>query len=52
MRNEETGQTLRRNVVHLKKIEGKWEVMKKGQENEETDKTDDSSNSINLVLHD
>ncbi|XP_022826768.1 uncharacterized protein K02A2.6-like [Spodoptera litura] len=24
VRNEETGQTLRRNVVHLKRVEGKW----------------------------
>ncbi|XP_022815233.1 uncharacterized protein K02A2.6-like [Spodoptera litura] len=26
VRNEETGQRLRRNVIHLKKVEGKWKV--------------------------
>ncbi|XP_073959776.1 uncharacterized protein [Choristoneura fumiferana] len=51
VRNEETGQTLRRNVVHLKKIEGKWEVMRKGEENKETEKSDGSTDFINLVLH-
>jgi hypothetical protein len=28
VRNEETGQMLRRNVLHLKKVEGKWAVQK------------------------
>lgn len=24
LRNEETGQVLRRNIIHLKKVEGEW----------------------------
>lgn len=27
IRNEESGQALRRNVVHLKRVEGKWEAV-------------------------
>lgn len=27
VRNDETGQQLRRNIVHLKRIEGKWQVL-------------------------
>lgn len=26
VRNDETGQQLRRNVIHLKKVEGEWKV--------------------------
>lgn len=29
VRNEETGQRLRRNVIHLKRIKGQWEVSNK-----------------------
>ncbi|XP_048481488.1 uncharacterized protein LOC119692247 [Plutella xylostella] len=31
VRNDETGQTLRRNVVHLKKIQGNWEVVNRSE---------------------
>lgn len=27
IRNDETGQKLRRNIVHLKKVEGEWKVL-------------------------
>ncbi|XP_060808134.1 uncharacterized protein LOC132903569 [Amyelois transitella] len=35
--NEETGQRLRRNVVHLKRVEGKWEVCNDGNEEHKND---------------
>ncbi|CAK1544572.1 unnamed protein product [Leptosia nina] len=32
VRNEETGQTLRRNILHLKRVEGEWKSMQGNQE--------------------
>lgn len=46
VRNEETGKSLRRNVVHLKKVEGKWKPVL--DTNEETEETSDKSNKTNL----
>lgn len=34
VRNDETGQTYRRNVVHLKKIQGEWKVLNRNEEEE------------------
>lgn len=34
IRNEETGQTLRRNIVHLKRIEGQWKSIQDEQRDE------------------
>ncbi|XP_072936215.1 uncharacterized protein [Epargyreus clarus] len=34
VRNEETGQKLRRNVIHLKRVEGEWKVQDEGQGSE------------------
>lgn len=34
VRNEETGQMLRRNVLHLKRIEGQWKAVDKEQDEE------------------
>lgn len=39
VRNDQTGQVLRRNVVHLKKIEGQWTTVPENNQNEE-DKQD------------
>lgn len=33
VRNDETGQEFRRNIIHLKKVEGEWKVCDKGEEN-------------------
>ncbi|XP_041979479.1 uncharacterized protein K02A2.6-like [Aricia agestis] len=35
VRNEETGQMLRRNVVHLKRVEGQWKAIKGTEETEQ-----------------
>lgn len=40
IRNDETGQKLRRNIVHLKKIEGEWKVL---PENDEAVNSDSSN---------
>lgn len=37
IRNEETGQTLRRNILHLKRIEGQWKAVSEEQEDETMD---------------
>ena len=37
IRNKETGQTLRRNILHLKRIEGQWKAMGEDQEDEIVD---------------
>lgn len=37
VRNEETGKVLRRNVMHLKKIEGEWRSINPDTENSEAD---------------
>ncbi|CAH2105722.1 unnamed protein product [Euphydryas editha] len=37
IRNEETGQTLRRNILHLKRIEGQWKAVGEDQEDEIVD---------------
>ncbi|XP_045452155.1 uncharacterized protein K02A2.6-like [Melitaea cinxia] len=34
IRNEETGQTLRRNIVHLKRVEGQWKAVEEDKESE------------------
>ena len=34
VRNDETGQQYRRNVVHLKRVEGQWKICKDGEETE------------------
>ncbi|KAG7303117.1 hypothetical protein JYU34_013146 [Plutella xylostella] len=42
VQNDETGQTYRRNIVHLKKVQGQWTVHNKVAEEEE-DGSDESS---------
>ncbi|KAL0901956.1 hypothetical protein ABMA27_007099 [Loxostege sticticalis] len=37
VRNEETGQKLRRNVIHLKKIEGEWKVQNEDGNEKQSD---------------
>lgn len=37
VRNDETGQSYRRNVVHLKKVEGEWKAVVPEKENEEVE---------------
>lgn len=41
VRNDETGQVHRRNIVHLKKVEGQWKVCEKEVE-KETDQINDT----------
>lgn len=41
VRNEETGQRVRRNIIHLKKVEGQWRAM---EENDNQDQQMDQSN--------
>lgn len=41
VRNEETGQRLRRNVLHLKKVEGEWKVKEKDDSVESEEITND-----------
>lgn len=40
LRNEETGQRVRRNVIHLKKVEGEWKAMER---NENLDQQEEQS---------
>ncbi|KOB67428.1 Uncharacterized protein OBRU01_19743 [Operophtera brumata] len=43
VRNDRTGQVLRRNVVHLKRVEGKWTtVQEKGQDEVAEEESKDS----------
>lgn len=43
VRNEETGKTLRRNVLHLKRVEGQWKAVGEGNEDDnENPKNNDS----------
>lgn len=37
VRNDETGQSYRRNIVHLKKIKGEWKVLVPEKENREVE---------------
>lgn len=42
VRNDETGQAMRRNVVHLKKVEGQWHVLK----DKDSDKNSEASDKM------
>ncbi|XP_030765152.1 uncharacterized protein K02A2.6-like [Sitophilus oryzae] len=40
IRNDETGQDYRRNIIHLKKIEGEWKVTNKPEQNDSSHEHD------------
>nr|XP_026484830.1 uncharacterized protein K02A2.6-like [Vanessa tameamea] len=43
VQNDETGQQLRRNVVHLKKVEGEWRTINNGTEEQNLERTSEES---------
>lgn len=47
IRNDETGQELRRNIIHLKRVEGQWEVCKDNKNDSEniSDRSTESEDS-------
>ncbi|XP_028164810.1 uncharacterized protein LOC114355959 [Ostrinia furnacalis] len=45
LRNDETGQRIRRNVVHLKRVEGQWKVL--DEENNASDAQTNDSGDVN-----
>ncbi|CAH2107517.1 unnamed protein product [Euphydryas editha] len=46
VRNEETGQILRRNVIHLKRVEGEWKSIQDDNLNEDTTNINKRNNLI------
>ena len=47
VRNDITGKVSRRNIVHLKKIEGQWEIV--NDQSKESDRGEDTNESENIV---
>lgn len=44
-KNDETGQNIRRNIIHLKKIEGQWRINEKESNDDGQINTEDNDHS-------
>ncbi|XP_037970244.2 uncharacterized protein K02A2.6-like [Plutella xylostella] len=44
LRNDETGQQIRRNIVHLKRVEGQWKAIQNENDTDETERNEEQPN--------